>query len=302
MLQLHPLRSFTVALLIVSTLSTHAATTADTPVRVSFTVINGFMVVVPIRINGAGPYNFLLDTGTSRSMVVAKIADRLSLPAAGRSTIVGVHGTSAISLVQTSSLTLAGATVPYLQLTVVPNDSGFPSDVAGVLGEDFLEHFDVLLDNRHHTLELEPGAGSLSQTLSGERQPLQSTGVLDGEPTAGRIIVVGLARELGNKEITLLVDSGANNLVWFHGAASLGPATAQENSLAAPNGTVSSTVYIRSIGLLQLGQKRVPSLTAWSRSEPVSADTDAALPTSVFHSIFISHSQQYVIFDPSRKK
>jgi hypothetical protein len=295
-------QALTAVLLLATTLSIHAATSADTPVRVDFTVANGFMVVVPVHINGTGPYNFLLDTGTSRSMVVARVADRLALPTTGRSIIVGVHGASAISLVQASSLTLAGATVPNLQLTVVPKNSGFPPDLAGVLGEDFLENFDVLLDNRHHTLELEPGSGSLSEMLSGERLPLRSTGVLGGEPTAGRIIVQGHARELGDKEITLLLDSGASNLMWFHGAASLGPTTAQENSIAASTGTVSSTVYTRTIRLLQLGQKRVPDLTAWSQSQSVSADTDAALPTSVFHSIFISHSQRYVIFDPSRKK
>jgi predicted aspartyl protease len=295
-------QALTAVLLLASTLSIHAATSADTPVRVDFTVANGFMVVVPVHINGTGPYDFLLDTGASRSMVVARVADRLALPATGRSTIVGIHGTAAISLVQTGSLSLAGATVPNLQLSVIPKNSGFPSNVAGVLGEDFLEKFDVLLDNRHHTLELQPGSGSLSQMLSGERLPLQPTGVLNGEPTAGRIIVQGHARELGDKEITLLLDSGANSLMWFHGAASLGPANAQESSFAAPNGVVSSTVYTRSIGLLQLGQKRVPGLTAWSQSQPIFADTDAALPTSVFHSIFISHSQRYVIFDPSRKK
>jgi hypothetical protein len=289
-------------LLLASTFSIHATTSADTPGRVGFTIVNGFMVVVPVHINGAGPYEFLLDTGTSRSMVVARVADQLALPTTGRSVIVGIRGASTISLVQAGSLSLAGATVPNLQLTVVPKNSGFPSEVAGVLGEDFLENFDVLLDNRHHTLELQPGSGSLSEMLSGERLPLQSTGVLDGAPTAGRIIVQGHASELGGKEITVLLDSGANNLMWFHGAASLGPATAQESSFAASNGAVSSTVYTRSIGSLQLGQKRVPGLTAWSQSRPVSADTDAALPTSVFHSIFISHSQRYVIFDPSRKE
>lgn len=293
------LQALTAALLLAFTFSIHAA---DPPVHVSFTFLNGFMVVVPVRINGTGPYSFLLDTGTSRSMILARVAQRLSLPATGRSVIVGIHGTSTISLIQTKSLALDGAIVPDLQLTVLPSNPGFPSELAGVLGEDFLENFDVLLDNRHHTLELQSGASSLADTLSGERLRLQSTGLLDGEPTAGRIIIVGHTRELADREITLLLDSGANNLLWFHEVASLGPATPRENSFAASTGTVSSTVYTRSITQLRLGQKRVPNLIAWCQSQSVYADTDAALPTSVFHSIFISHSQHYVIFDPSRTK
>jgi hypothetical protein len=45
--------------------------------------------------------------------------------------------------------------------------------VSGILGEDFLGHFDLLIDNRHHVVQLQLGPGPMSDMFKGERLPVQ---------------------------------------------------------------------------------------------------------------------------------
>ncbi len=48
------------------------------------------MIIIPVGINGSGPYDFLLDTGCAKTIVDQKLADQLGLPRAGEKTVVGI--------------------------------------------------------------------------------------------------------------------------------------------------------------------------------------------------------------------
>lgn len=45
------------------------AAMATTEVTVKIRIVNDFMIVVPVTINGSGPYDFMLDTGTTNTML-----------------------------------------------------------------------------------------------------------------------------------------------------------------------------------------------------------------------------------------
>ena len=51
------------------------------------------LALVPVKINGAGPYTFALDTGASRSLVDSQLAAKLHVKKVGRfwSVRVGLH-------------------------------------------------------------------------------------------------------------------------------------------------------------------------------------------------------------------
>ena len=53
------------------------------PLKVRFRVVANTMIVVPVTINGAGPFDFLLDTGSSDTVVDRRLAEELHLPSAG---------------------------------------------------------------------------------------------------------------------------------------------------------------------------------------------------------------------------
>ena len=279
-----------------------AASPAEDLISVEFKMIHDYMIVVPVTINGAGPFHFLLDTGTSRSVANGKIADQLSLPRISEGEAVGVDGNLHVTLVHSESVSMGSATVRNLNLTVLPGNSGLPSDVLGILGEDFLANFDVLIDNRHHRIELQPGPGTLGMGLAGERLPIRLHGIMDGQPTIGRLIVACRAPELSSKEITLQLDSGINSLLLFGGRRSLGSGAADlDYTIASASKTSSLTVSTRTVGTLQVGSKVVANVVAIAPPARPGTDTDGLLPTSLFSSIFISHSQRFVIFDPWTK-
>ena len=51
-----------------------------TEVTVRFRIASNYMIVVPVTINGSGPYDFVLDTGSNNTMLDQKLADKLALP------------------------------------------------------------------------------------------------------------------------------------------------------------------------------------------------------------------------------
>src|SRR5579862_1527403 len=254
--------------------STANASPFQSEFQINFRTTNGYMVVVPVSINGVGPFNFLLDTGTSRTMVDARVADQLGLQKVDARVIVGLQGQATISLVHCSSLSMGGATVLKLDLTVMPKEAGLPPSLNGILGEDFLENFDVLIDNRHHQIELESDPHKLEDSLAGERLPLRLDGIMDGEPTIGRLIVECRSPELSRNEITLLLDSGTNSLVWFKGPQSLGDGAVQQDSFIASSSTSSNpvTVSTRTLSQLRFGRKVLSDVTAIAPPARLGAD------------------------------
>jgi hypothetical protein len=198
---------------------------------------------------------------------------------------------------------MGGSTVPGLTLSVLPKNAGLPEEVRGILGEDFLERFDLLLDYRHHVIELQSGDGPLTEALGGERIPIRLEGMMEGGPVIGRLILSAHALELDRRDVSLLLDSGVNSLVMFGGPQSLGAGAIQQNldiagSVQSSNGV---SVYSTTIKQLWLGNKIVRHVTAFAPPAKPGMDTDGLMPTSVFGSIFISHSQKFVILDPTRK-
>lgn len=112
------------------------------------------MIIVPVSINGAGPYDFVLDTGSSKTIVDRKLAEKLGLPLLGDNNVVGALATTRMSVVRVNSLTVAGATVQGGEVFSSDRPATVNGKVRGVLGEDFLRNFDVLIDYRHQSIRL----------------------------------------------------------------------------------------------------------------------------------------------------
>jgi hypothetical protein len=97
-------------------------------------------IVVPVKVNGEGPFRFLLDTGANRSVVAPHMVGRLSLTAlqSGESQVIlsGVTGQSTVDTVtikkiQAGGLQLDDQEVPVVHATM--------NGLDGVLGVDGLE-------------------------------------------------------------------------------------------------------------------------------------------------------------------
>ena len=206
--------------------------------------------------------------------------------------------------VYADSFSIAGATVAGKDLVLFTSAElrGLPRKVRGVLGEDFLQNFDVLIDYSHLVIRLESGLSSMAETLKGEHLPIQLNGSLQGEPTLRRLIVAGHIRDLGDKSLSTLLDSGANNLTLFR--ENLGVGSKLQTFIDASSVNTSSIITVKTqvIRRLNLGENEINDLTVIAPRllHQPNWDADGMIPTSLFHSVFISHQGRYVILNPRK--
>ena len=175
-------------------------------------------------------------------------------------------------------------------------------NIRGVLGEDFLRNFDLLIDYRHQSIRFEAPFGSMAETAMGEHLSLELTGTYHGQPTYNRLVISGRIQEFGDTLMLLLLDSGANYVTLFQD--SLRQKSSQQETVRAGsfNQWVSSSVATRTIRYLSLGGNSVSGLTVVTLPRRADVDTDGLVPTSLFHSIFISSRGGFVILNPSFPK
>ncbi len=138
-------------------LSIDAACTAGPQYAVPTTRERAGRIAVPVRVNGQGPFRFLLDTGANRSAVTNRVAQTLGLVVIQDGVIVqGVNGRVVAGLVHVDSLNIGGMTATDLRLPVLDGETFDGLD--GSLGADLLANlrltanFDtdtVTLSTRH---------------------------------------------------------------------------------------------------------------------------------------------------------
>lgn len=276
------------------------------PHLVKFRVTGESIIVVPVTINRAGPFDFMLDTGTTNTLIDRKLAEELHLPPAGKRLLSTFRNEAVTPFAHADSVSMAGTNVPGLNLFVIDHLADGPPFVRGILGEDFMRYFDLLIDNRHHLIQFERGPGQLRDMLAGELLPL----TLNGSPIENRLIVVGHCFESGGREMKFQLDSGVAGMVIFSGlnallafrSAPLGslPTHILEGPLRGGFEVNLGTVH------LQLGKRRFEETVIVPKGNislrGTGEDLDGLLPTSLFRSIFISHSGKFVILDPSAKQ
>jgi predicted aspartyl protease len=116
-------------------------------------------IIVPVYLNGQGPYDFVLDTGATLTCVDRKLADELDLPpmrgVIGVGATVGTSGQVDLLRVDRLSVGEAGAS----DVTVCAVDLQSIRDVGleahGLLGLNVLKEYRVTLDFRNQVLSLE---------------------------------------------------------------------------------------------------------------------------------------------------
>ena len=120
-------------------------------------------LVVPVEINGEGPFQFILDTGATLTCLADSTAARLDLaerPAAGVG--VGVGGTGRLRLARVDSLRIGAARAYDLPVCLLDLSQTriLGTAIDGLVGLNVLREFRVTLDFERNVLRLDdPDAG-----------------------------------------------------------------------------------------------------------------------------------------------
>lgn len=176
------------------------------PETVPLSVYDSGAVVVPVMIAGAGPYRFLLDTGSSRSAVTARLAQRLGSPQVAQTMVVTPGGDSIRNLTLIQALQVGhGAPVSVVAM-VLPDDAlARVGRVDGLLGQDVLANLRYTIDYRREELVWHDGD---TDHVPGFRLPLTP---------ANGLFLVTLPRMPGtsSRPAMMVADSGADAVVLF---------------------------------------------------------------------------------------
>ena len=132
---------------------------------------NQAAILIPVELNGQGPFDFVLDTGATLTCVDSAVAARLALPERRglRGVGAGVGGSGRIRLVEIDSVQV-GETRAYDLTGCVLDLEGARSigvEAHGLLGLDFLKPFRVVLDFERGVMGLsDPATDGAAQTTS----------------------------------------------------------------------------------------------------------------------------------------
>jgi Aspartyl protease len=242
--------------------------------------IQGALIVVSVRIDHSEPVDFVVDTGAQISTVDLSLAHELGLKPEGTT------GASGVATFSRSEFAHLRAADPRIR---------------GILGDSFLEHFDLLIDNRRHILCLDD-TGSMAAAFKGDHislaDPLGSN--LDLPFTRPLIIT---ARAEGSPGTLLLrLDSGSNSPVLYLPILRGLNATGESTSHLARviDGKKQGFQILPPLNL-HIGRHTVPGVSfavpMKSISFGLSVREDGILPTMAFQRVFISSAGHYAAME-----
>lgn len=224
-----------------------------------------------VYVNGHGPYRFLLDTGTNMNLLETGLARKIGMKptfkdevqsSIGKTLLPGSDG----NVVELGPVRSDGQRFQFSGLDTL--HLAWP-DVHGVLGQCFLSGFDYMLDPRGKLLEFgkQNPAGNRSQfrRLDGRSAVSTSLGDLVLDSGAPRLILFGVVPDPG----------GLREMWTVSGSQTVG--------------MVASKLAIEGRNVWRGSAVAIPG-----RSE---AGVAGLMPLSLFRTVYVSNSEQYVVFE-----
>jgi hypothetical protein len=258
-----------------------------------------------VKINGAGPFEFLVDTGSQITIMEPSLAAELKLRPRDSIGVIAVANGSATELVAPDAIEVGAIAVQHLPIAVLGLSQlhSLSRELRGILGDNFLARADLLIDYRHRVLCFDE-MKQMQPLLRGDRVPL----LIPQEVRAGMaftppfLVSVHLPGD-GRIGTVLRLDSGSNAPVLFSNQGDSLPRTAgsmPRSGSVVGNAPVSFLLttpvdvhfgprLVRQIAFL------VPVTT--TRVQLKSGE-DGLLPTMVFQRVFISYSGRFAVFEP----
>ncbi|CAN7490344.1 retroviral-like aspartic protease family protein [Phenylobacterium sp. LjRoot164] len=177
-------------------------------------------VTAPVRINGQGPFDFVVDTGANRTVITRELAAKLGLPDAGPADVHGVAGvepanTVTIDLLEVDAVATRAIRAPTLGRERLGAD--------GLLGVDVLRGRRVTVDFLHNEFRITPSRGpgapvsrlgmsaSAASRLPNSDEVSSRQVVVPARYRFGQLIIVGA--DVAGRPVTAFLDSGSQSTV-----------------------------------------------------------------------------------------
>src|SRR5580692_1293661 len=267
--------------------------------------IQADLIVVRVLINRTGPYDFLVDTGSQITTIDPVLASDLHLRIEGTTGVSGVATQSRNAFAFLDLIEVGSHSVPQ-SLAVIQDIAELKAAdprMRGILGENFLSRFDLLIDNRQQILCLDESR-SLAQAVKGEHIPLeQPHGPRDDLPFTRPMIVSVRLTNADVAPVLLRLDSGSNaGLLYAAQPRLLRASVSRAPVLKRVVDGVEQAFAVLPAQDILVGACPVRQVSFVIPMNGVgsgpSPREDGLLPTSAFERVFISYSKNYAAFDP----
>lgn len=142
-----------------STQTGEPAESAPGTVKFTMAAPNDAAIIVSVKINGQGPYDFVLDTGATFTCVDNSLAEQLKLPEwkGGFGTVVVGPGGGGMRLLQVETLEMGDAKATNLVACSLELSRIAPPGlgIKGLVGLNFLKSYRMTIDFKQKTLRLD---------------------------------------------------------------------------------------------------------------------------------------------------
>ena len=169
----------------------------DDPPAVVRTVPNpDARITIPIQIDGKGPWNFVVDTGSQRTVISRDLAERLALPMRERVTVISMTGRAEVDTVAVPRLGFGKTVVDDIEAPVL---EGQNLGAAGLLGLDGLHAKRLLLNFRTGRIEI-------SNSKQSWRDP--NVIIVEAQRRKGQLIL--LDSDVNGTKVSIILDTGTS--------------------------------------------------------------------------------------------
>ena len=220
-------------------------------------------MTVGIKVGGSGPYDFLVDTGSERTVISRALAAQLGLGAGARTTMRSVLGSSVVPTVNIPSIEvsrrmLAVSDAPALEAEHIGAD--------GMLGVDTLVSQRVLFDFKRKLM-------SISPSRAPQERVDPDTIVVQARRVHGRLLFTNAT--INGRGVVVVVDTGSE--------ITIGNAALRRRMIGrrAPVETVEIETVAGEKALAQVGHVRTLEIGGVQLRDMKIAFTDAP----VFHEL-----------------
>jgi hypothetical protein len=265
-------------------------------------LVKGYLFIVPVSIDGAGPYDFLLDTGTRTTAIDRSLAGELHLTLQGAPVVEGITFRANASSARLDQLAAGSHAVANQNVLVYEFPAASVLPVRGILGEDYLQHFAMLLDNVHTLLCLDD-SNAMRTSVKGPHIPLVAFGqAADGDTYSSPLIIEAhLSHQ--SQPVRLLLDTGANVCFLFKPSEHLLRSLDRGKPLDGIGGNASQTSYlevpVQDMTIAALRLQNVSFFTpAVAQKNLQVTEFDGLVTTWLFRRVFIDHVGHFVVLEP----
>ena len=164
---------------------------------VAISTDNAHRMTVPVSVSGMGPYEFLVDTGSERTVISRELAKRLQLTSGRAATLHSVMGANDVATVHIPHLKVSSNVISVIDAPAL-SASNIGAD--GMLGVDSLRSQRVMFDFKSKTMSITPSTHPIEQ-VDGD------VIVVRARTRNGRLIFT--QAKIAGRKVSVIVDTGS---------------------------------------------------------------------------------------------